>query len=97
MIPRSNAKEIRPRSKKRAVGERAYKKLRDKYLTEHAICEVAHCGCWASEIHHKKGRIGDLLTDTKYFLAVCRSHHLYIELHPEDAKKHGYSLSRLAK
>lgn len=87
---------IRPRSQKRAKQEREYAKLRKVYLFTHPVCEVIGCGCESTEIHHKKGRIGDLLTDERYFLAVCRSHHNYIELHPEEAKEKGYSLSRLA-
>ncbi len=86
---------IRKRSLKRAAQEREYAKLRKVYLFTHPTCEVGGCGCQATEIHHRKGRIGDLLTDETYFLAVCRSHHNYIELHPEEAKEKGYSLSRL--
>lgn len=86
---------IRARSKKRARQEREYVKLRKIYLFTHPVCEVAGCGCESTEIHHKKGRVGDLLTDERFFLAVCRAHHVYIELHPALAKEHGYSLNRL--
>jgi hypothetical protein len=88
---------IRPRSKKRAAQERKYIKLRDWYLEENPICEVKGCHSHSVDVHHKKGRIGELLTDFRYFLAVCRPHHNYIEHHPEESKAHGYSLSRLAK
>lgn len=89
-------KTIRRRSKKRAKQEREYAKLRKEYLDEHVICEVKGCLQISEEIHHKKGRIGELLTDVKYFLAVCNPHHRYIESHPVEAKEHGYSLSRLS-
>jgi hypothetical protein len=49
------------------------------------------------QIHHKKGRIGHLLWNTKYFLAVCPNCHRYIEDHPEQARSNGWSLSRLSK
>lgn len=88
---------MRPRSKKRAAQERIYAKIRKVYLFCHPNCEVVGCGCESSEIHHRKGRIGDLLTDEKFFMAVCRSHHNYIENHPIEAKDQGYSLSRLSK
>lgn len=87
---------IRRRSKKRAAQEREYSKLRAKYLEENPLCAVPGCGCWSTEVHHKAGRIGDLLTDVTKFLAVCRHHHVVIELNPTWAKEQGYSISRLA-
>jgi hypothetical protein len=89
-------KSIRPRSKKRATQEREYAKIRKVYLFCHPVCEVIGCGCESTEIHHKKGRVGELLTDERFFLAVCRPHHNYIESHPFEARDAGYSLSRLS-
>lgn len=100
---------IPPRSKKRAKQEREYSKVRKKFLEENPHCAV-HDGEWsqengnflfepclATEVHHQKGKIGALLTDTRYFLPVCRVAHDYIEKHPLEAKEKGYSLSRLGK
>lgn len=87
---------MRKVSKKQAKRLREYKKVRDQYITEHPVCEVDGCYQYATEIHHKKGRVGDLLTDPEFFLAVCHEHHRYIEDHPDWAKKYGYSLSRLS-
>lgn len=83
------------RSKKRAKQEVEYRKLRDEYLSEHEYCEV--CG-WPFnlQLHHKKGRTGALLTDMRFFLAVCHTCHQKIELFPDWAKEHCYSLSRLS-
>lgn len=88
---------IRRRSKKRAKQEREYKEVREMYLNMNPWCEVKGCHCEATEIHHKKGRIGELLTNTIWFMSVCRSHHNYIENHPNEAKNEGYSYSRLSK
>lgn len=88
---------IRRRSKKRAKQEREYKEVREMYLNMRPWCEVKGCHCEATEIHHMKGRIGELLTNTLWFMAVCRSHHNYIENHPIEAKEQGYSYSRLSK
>ena len=85
---------IRSRSIKRAKQEREYAKIRKVYLFTHPICGVEHCYDKATEIHHMKGRTGDLLTNEKYFMPVCRAHHNYIESHPIEAKEHGYSLTR---
>jgi hypothetical protein len=88
---------LRPRSKKRAKQEREYAKIRAIFLDDYPTCQVLYCETWATEVHHKKGRTGGLLTDVRYFMAVCRDHHQRIEEHPEWAKEHGYSISRLAK
>lgn len=87
---------IRPRSRKRANQEREYSKLRRKFLIENPVCQVEGCGCEATDVHHRGGRIGKRLTDVSLFMAVCRSHHNYIELHPQEAKAKGFSISRLA-
>ena len=86
---------IRSRSIKRAKQEREYAKIRKAYLFCHPNCHVRGCFDRATEIHHMKGRIGDLLTNEEFFLPVCRAHHNYIESHPIEAKEHGYSLTRL--
>lgn len=86
---------IKPASKKRAKQNREYSKVRKEYLIAHPKCEVKGCRFIANEVHHIKGRIGDLLTDERYFLAVCNEHHKQIESSPEWAKEKGYSQSRL--
>jgi len=86
--------KIRPRSVKRLKQERQYAKLRKVYLHCHPTCEVKGCEAPSTELHHRRGRVGDLLTDESNFLAVCRPHHNYIESHPAEAKEHGYSLTR---
>lgn len=83
---------IRRRSPKRAKQEREYKKLRDKWI-EGKECE--RCGGEATEVHHAKGRLGALLTDTEHFVALCRACHSWVESHPAESKRLGYSKSRL--
>lgn len=87
--------KIRKLSPKRAKQNREYRQKAALYLSVHPVCEACKQN-EATQIHHKKGRIGELLTDMKYFLAVCESCHRFIELHPVQAKKYGFSLSRLA-
>ncbi len=84
-------------SKKREAQVRLYNRTtKPEYLATHSQCEVKECKLPSNQIHHKKGRIGDLLNDTKYFLAVCQTDHDYIERHPIWAKEKGYSLNRLS-
>lgn len=52
-----------------------YRPTRDKYLKEHLICEVKGCDKSSTNVHHKKGRIGELLYDIDYFLACCSTCH----------------------
>lgn len=91
---KSKPGKIKPRADKRAKQERIYNKIRPVFL-EGKICPITKQP--ATEIHHKKGRIGDLLIDIRYFLAVSDEGHKKIEANPEWAKKMGYSLSRLSK
>jgi len=85
--------KIRKLSKKRAKQNREYRKIEILYLIDNPFC--ARCNHPSTQVHHMKGRIGTLLTETRYFLAVCMLCHQWIELHPKEAKELGYSLSRL--
>lgn len=72
----------------------AYIKLRKQYLLTHVYCEVCK-EVRADQIHHKKGRQGDRLTDERFFLAVCQACHSKIEINRKWAMQEGYSLDRL--
>ncbi len=84
-------------SKKRAAEIHLYNtKTKPEFLAIHPKCEVEGCHRDATELHHKKGKIGKLLNDIRFLLAVCRWDHKYIENHPVWAKLKGYSLDRLS-
>jgi hypothetical protein len=85
--------KIKPRSKKMDKNMVIYNKLRKQFLKEHPICPVT--GEMATDIHHKRGRLGKLLLDQKFWLAVSRKGHKAIEANPEWAKKMGFSENRL--
>ena len=72
-----------------------YKKLAKTFITLHPKCQVQGCKSVSECVHHKRGRVGELLLDTKYFMAVCLPCHQKIELNPSWSKKMGYSESRL--
>lgn len=96
--PTIKAKPIPPRSQKRSKEERLYAAKRIIFIQEHPMCE-AHisgiCTEYATEVHHKKGRIGDDLLDETHWLALCHMCHDYIENNREFAMEKGFSIKRI--
>jgi hypothetical protein len=95
--PKKAPKPLRKVSVKRVEQNTEYSNLRLAYLKVYPVCEVLNCLNPSTEIHHRAGRIGELLTDINHFMAVCRTCHQYIELNPLWAKLQGYSESRLTE
>jgi len=83
-------------SKKRTVENLKYQVLRIEFLgkPENKICPITKQP--TSDIHHKKGRIGSLLLDTRYWVALSREGHKFVEENPIWAKENGFSLDRLS-
>lgn len=81
-------------SKKTKERHKTYNELRLDYLALHPICEVGVKGCTkkSTEIHHKRGRIGENLY--RDFCAICRNCHNYVESHPEESYQKGWMLKR---
>lgn len=88
-IPKVSEKQLQRLAK--------YRKVRDQFMKDHPQCQARLKGCTikATDIHHARGKVGDLLTDKRYFKALCRDCHSYLEVHPNEAKEKGFSLSRL--
>jgi hypothetical protein len=80
-------------STKRQLDNKTYSVLRVKFLSENKICPIT--GTPTTDIHHKKGRVGSLFLDVRYWIALSRKGHKYVEEHPKWAKQNGYSLKRL--
>lgn len=93
---KKKALRIKPISDKQAERLKEYKVARGLYLADHPTCEAKFEGCLrdANQVHHKRGRLGSLLTDANHFLAVCHSCHVKIESEPLLAKELGYSENR---
>lgn len=89
-------KPIAPRSSKRVKLDAEYSQLRKIYLTKHPMCEAAlpKCTQQATDIHHKKGR-GKYLLVVNTWMAVCRTCHDWIELHPVEATDLGFRESKI--
>jgi len=78
-------KKIKRVSNKRKVQEDIYNQLRKVFLNKNPKCEI--CGLKSEDLHHKAGRIGNLLINTKYFMALCRKDHDYVHNNPEESKR----------
>jgi hypothetical protein len=90
-------KAIKKVSDKRKIENAEYKELRDAYMKANPICEYPDCTHKSKDLHHAAGRVGNFLTDTLFFKALCRPHHIWVEEHPIEAKMLGLSFSRLIK
>jgi predicted GNAT family acetyltransferase len=90
------AKVSKALAKERAV----YATLRQKFLLN-KWCAYHGRPCIPTEVHHSAGRTGvnengvPRLLDVETFVPLCSEAHRYIEEHPNWAKVHGYSESRL--
>lgn len=73
--------KIKPLSDKRKRQNDEYLLLRKQYLKQYPACEVKLSGCTktATEIHHARKRTGSMLTNEKYFVAICRNCHTRVE------------------
>ena len=81
-------------SKARQADLKIYAVARDQYLKDNPMCE--RCKIERSDqIHHKKGKVGSMLYNKTYFMAVCFECHRYIEDNPNESKQKGWSLNRL--
>jgi hypothetical protein len=70
-----------------------YLKIRDEYLKNNPICERCYKRK-ATQIHHQKGKLNNLLCDVRYFMAVDLICHQWIENNREEAYQLGYLLKR---
>ena len=100
--PKKKQKAIPPVSQAMLNDLAIYRPIRDKYLSEHPICEVADCNNPTTNLHHKAGRTGyfdeesrfkglKLLWDVRFFMACCsQCHPKRIHENPKWAYENGY-------
>lgn len=86
--------KIKHFSDKKLSELKIYREVRDKYLQEHPYCEVEGCGNKTTNLHHKAGRVGNLLYDVRYFMACCSDcHPKRIHENPKWAREKGYIIT----
>jgi hypothetical protein len=83
----NKAEKINPVSNKRRTQNSAYGKARKEFLRLHPICPVT--GEPSTEIHHTAHREGAWLLLERYWVAVSRAGHRYIENNKEWSYKNG--------
>lgn len=95
--PKETKKYVIPNvSEKRKIENLKYSVLRTEFLgkKENQICPITKQP--TTDVHHMKGRVGSLFLDTRYWIALSREGHKFVEENPEWAKENGYSLNRLS-
>lgn len=80
---------MRARSNKMARKMDEYRALKAEYLRAFPTCQCGGCRNASHEIHHSRGRVGTLLLDWRYWLALCRSCHRWAGDNPAKARAHG--------
>lgn len=98
--PKTKARKARIAKQSEEGKERTaiYSAIRSLYLLHNLDCarckEVYGVYMRATTVHHKLGRLSDLLYDVRHFLPLCLPCHHYVETHPEEAYERGWSLLR---
>jgi hypothetical protein len=90
-------KPIRTVSKSKLLVKVLYRNAVAEFLAnlpqEKQICPVllrsVKIVC-ATEVHHTRGRLGKLLLDKRYWLAVSAEGHRWIHDHPDEVRAHGW-------
>lgn len=95
-------KRISARTEKRIIQDKQYSKLRKDFLNDNPCCVARLSGCTHCEpesltIQHKKGRVGKLYLDTRYWITLCLNCHRWANEHPKEAEQLGLAQSRLKK
>jgi hypothetical protein len=88
-IPAKRLTPVRRRSDRMRAVMAAYRKEREIFLLEHPQCQLPGCNAKSRDVHHTRGRIGVLLMLKRFWKAVCRQHHDWIQLHPTEAREIG--------
>jgi len=75
---------------------RIYSKRRRQFLEANPQCQFPNeCLNAATEIHHKRGRVGALYLDVSTWLAICAPHHRWATENPRAAVELGVSQHRV--
>lgn len=80
---------INPVSKKRGARLKIYYVLRKQYLIDNPAC-MLYPELLACDVHHKAGRLGEMLNKVEHWMAVSRKAHTWIHANGREARELGY-------
>lgn len=83
--------------KKRRPGTEQYLQMRETIAEQAAYrcqAKTPRCSGQLDQVHHRKGRDGELLTNPEYLLGVCEPCHSYIHSHPSESYERGWMIRR---
>ena len=86
---KTTRKPIRRRSARMAKLMREYLVRKAQFFAKHPKCAI-YPFLEATQIHHRKGRLGKLLLDEQYWMAVSQEGHSFIQDHPALAYDMGW-------
>lgn len=66
-----------------------YRILRAEFLGTKTCCDRSGCENRPTEVHHTRGRVGGLMLDRQFWLALCSKCHRWIHDHPAKARAAG--------
>lgn len=93
--PLKRTKPIPRVSKRRRREGALYQTARLTFLAFHPSCE--RCGAPATDVHHRRGRVGADYLEPTVWLATCRVCHEWIHAHPAEAYERGWSDRRIRR
>lgn len=85
--------KLNPRSEKMSIRMKEYNKLRIQYLSKFVRCAVYPQKA-STQIHHTRGRLGNMLCDIKWWLPVSQEGHRWIHDNPAEARTRGLDFSK---
>lgn len=80
---------VRPRSKAMKRRLQEYWKLAARFLADHPHCKKTGCKKPSKDVHHTRGRAGELLLDWRLWLPLCREDHDWVRDNPAAARSAG--------
>ncbi|MES2620215.1 MAG: hypothetical protein V4615_05115 [Bacteroidota bacterium] len=90
--PKAIAKE----SKTRQEVNKDYLPAAKQYIKDNPLCKIKSPVCIkkSQHVHHMRGRVGELLTDKKYWMPACDKCNSFIEQNDGWARANGFKLSK---
>ena len=84
-----SAGKVRRVSKVQAARNRRYAVIRNEFMarSENWNCAFSCCPNRATQVHHQRGKLGDLLFDTRFWHPVCGLTHAWIDANREAARE----------